>query len=149
MRLEIILKILDGSRNRMREAYFEKYHKDTYQEIVNFTRDVHDIPFKFRVWHWINNIDYLPKCYCGKEVTRHLNWQDGYREFCSAKCSANSDKQKDKAKKTLINKYGVDHYSKTSTFKEKVKETSIKKWGVDNFSKTDEYLEKSKATYRK
>lgn len=149
MRLEIILNILDGSRNRMREAYFEKYHKDTYQEIVNFTRDVHDIPFKFRVWHWINNIDYLPKCYCGKEVTRHLNWQDGYREFCSAKCSANSDKQKDKAKKTLINKYGVDHYSKTSTFKEKVKETSIKKWGVDNFSKTDEYLEKSKATYRK
>lgn len=148
MRLEKILQILDGSRNRMREGYFEKYHKDTYQEIVNFTRDVQDIPFKFRVWHWINNINYLPKCYCGKKVSRHLNWQDGYREFCSAKCSANSSKQRNKAKETLLDKYGVDHYSKTSTFKEKVKETSIKKWGVDNFSKTDEYLEKSRATYR-
>lgn len=148
MRLDIILQILDGSRNRMREAYFEKYHHELYQEILNFTRDVLDIPFKFRVWHWINNMDHLPLCYCGNGVTRHLNWQDGYREFCSAKCSANSSRQREKAKKTLLEKYGVDHYSKTDKWKDQVKETSIKRWGVDNFAKTQEYVEKSKKTSR-
>jgi hypothetical protein len=76
-----------------------------------------------------------------------MNWRDGYKEFCSNKCSSNNESTRYKLKQTLNDRYGVDHYSKTKDYVQKVKKTSLDKWGVDNFSKTEEYLIKSKRTY--
>jgi hypothetical protein len=42
-------------------------------------------------------------------------------------------------KKCLFDKYGVDHYSKTSEYKVKYVTTCMDKYGVDNYSKTNEY----------
>ena len=53
---------------------------------------------------------------------------------------------KKRLENSLLEKFGVDHYSKTNEFKEKRKETSLNKWGVDHYSKTDEYKEKIKNT---
>ena len=147
-KIDCINKILDGSPNRMREKYFIKYHTQIYDEIIKFTRDVNDIPFKFKVWHWVNDEPNYILCKCGKKVKSHISWQDGWRKFCSTKCSANDLDKKEKSKNTILNKYGVEHYSQTQDFKTKVKETSLEKWGVNNFSKTKEFLEKSKKTYR-
>lgn len=148
-RLKEILDILEGSPNRMREVYFEKYHKDVYDLIIEFTRGVSDIPFKFKVWHWVNDISDYPICECGNRVTRHISWKDGYRKWCSAKCSANSTEKKLRTASTLTEKYGVSHYSKTNEYKDKVRKTSIEKWGVDNYSKTEDYKTKSKKTYQR
>lgn len=147
-RLQRILEILDGSPNRMREKFFVTYHLDLFNQIIEFTNSIQDIPFKFRVWHWVNEINSLPKCECGKPVSRHIAWQDGYRRWCSAKCAANSHEVRCNAKKTLLERYGVDHYSKTSDYVDKVRQTSLQKWGVDNYAKTDDYVQKSKLTYQ-
>lgn len=146
-KIEIIDSITGGSPNRLRESYFIKNHKSIYDDILNYTKDISDIKFPFKVWHWINQIPGYVTCYCGNRVSPKMNWKDGYKEFCSNKCSSNSDSVKNKLKETLREKYGVDHYSKTDEYVEKVKKTSLIKWGVDNFSKTDEYLKKSKETY--
>jgi len=146
-KIEIIERITKGSPNRIRESYFSKNHKDVYDEIINYTKDISDIKFTFKVWHWVNDKPDYITCYCGNKVSTKMNWKDGYKEFCSNKCSANSESTKAKLKETLNEKYGVDHYSKTDDFSKKVKKTSLEKWGVDNFSKTNEYLKKSKETY--
>lgn len=146
-KLDIINNILGGSPNRMREDYFIKYHKNVYDEIIEFTRGVFDIPFKFKVWHWVNNKPDYVLCICGKKVKHRISWQDGWREYCSTKCSANSIEKKEKIASTLKDKYGVSHYSKTDEYKEKVRKTSLEKWGVDNYSKTESYVIKSKKTY--
>lgn len=39
-------------------------------------------------------------------------------------------------KNSILNKYGVSHYSKTDEYKEKYKKTCIEKYGVDNASKS-------------
>jgi hypothetical protein len=146
-RIEIIDNITSGSPNRLRDSYFIKNHSDVYSEIINYTKDISDIKFSFKVWHWVNQIPNYITCYCGNRVSSKMNWHDGYKEFCSNKCSANSESTKNKLKETLSERYGVDHYSKTNEYVEKVKNTCLQKWGVDNFSKTDEYLKKSKRTY--
>ena len=59
---------------------------------------------------------------------------------CSEKCS------RGKAKKTMIELYGVDNYSQTDEHKERVKKTCIEKYNVPSYSQTDEYKEKTKKT---
>jgi len=59
---------------------------------------------------------------------------------CSNKCSTI------KNKKTSLEKYGVDHYSKTDEFIEKVKQTSFDKFGVDYYTQTEDYKNRIKIT---
>lgn len=147
IKFKIISDILDGSPNRLREKYFIENYIDVYNEIINYTSDISDIKFKFKVWHWVHNVPNYMLCYCGNRLSNNMNWLDGYKKFCSNKCSSNSKDVRDNTKKTILLKYGVDHYSKTKEYVEKVKKTSICRYGVDNFAKTDEYIEKSKKTY--
>ena len=145
--MEIIESIIKGSPNRLRESYFIKNHPDIYNEIIKYTENLEDIKFPFRVWHWVNNVSNYVRCYCGNRVSTKMNWKEGYKEYCSNKCSSNSESTRKKLKETIKEKYGVDHYSKTGEYVEKVKRTSLEKWGVDNYSKTEEYLIKSKNAY--
>lgn len=147
-KIKLIEDITGSSPNRLREKYFNKNYPDIFNEILSYTKDL-DLKFPFRVWHWVNDVPHYVKCYCGKRVSTKMNWKDGYKSYCSNKCSANSENTKDKLKKTNLEKWGVDHYSKTQEYKEKVKSTSLEKWGVDNYSKTKEYIDKSKHTYLK
>jgi hypothetical protein len=146
-KLEIINKITSYSPNKLREKWFIKTSPEIYNEIIEFTKDISDIKFPFKIWHWINNEKNYMRCYCGNKLSQNMNWKDGYKKYCSNKCSANSKETKEKLKETLLNKWGVEHYSKTEEYVKKVKETSLKKWGVDNYSKTNDYKEKSKKTY--
>jgi hypothetical protein len=146
-RLQIIENIIQKSPNRLREKYFIKYANDTYLEIINFTKKIQDIEFKWKVWHWVNDKPDYVLCRCGSKCSPKISWKDGYRNFCSVKCASNDESVRIKAQETLLNKYGVDHYSKTETYKEQVKKTSIERYGVDNYSKTDEYISKAKQAY--
>ena len=111
-------------------------------------------------------------CYCGKE-TKFFNMTKGYQQYCSKKCSSNSEinieKKLKKYKQTCLNKYGKEHYTqtneckdkirktnlkkygettnlKTDFCKQKIKETCLKKYGEEHYSKTNEYKEKVKNT---
>lgn len=145
-RESIIEKITKGSPNRLREKYFIKNNKVIYDEIMDYTSSI-DVKFPFRIWHWVNQVESYVTCYCGNKVSTNMNWKDGYKKYCSNKCSANSEVTREKAKKTIKEKWGVEHYSKTDEYTKKVKKTSLERYGVDNYSKTDEYLSKSKKTY--
>lgn len=144
---DLINDIVKDSHNRTRESFFCKNYNELYKEIIEYTINLKDIKFPFRIWHWINNEPNYIRCYCGNRVSQTMNWRNGYKKYCSNKCSSNSNKTKEKTKKTILEKYGVDHYSKTKDYVNKVKKTSLEKWGVDNYAKTEEYLKKSKETY--
>lgn len=146
-KLKIIEDLIDGSPNRLRESYFIKNNTDLYKEIIDYTSNISDIRFPYKVWHWVNNEPDYIRCYCGSRVSEKMNWRDGYKKYCSNKCSSNSEETKEKLKKTSLEKWGVEHYSKTNEYVEKVKKTSLERFGVDNYSKTNEFIEKSKKTF--
>jgi hypothetical protein len=170
-RLRTINKILeDKSKHRLRETYFKKNHIDIYNKIISFI-DL-DITFKEKLWYWVSDINKEFKCKtCGKnKTTFNKNWLDGYRDYCSHKCSAANKTTKEKRKDTVKEKYGVDNVAKNTDIKEKTKETNlerygtestfqneevrekwrinmIEKYGVDHYFKTDEFKEKCKQHY--
>jgi len=95
---------------------------------------------------------------CGKP-TNFINFNDGYREYCSAKCSANSIKTKQKRENTTLEKYGCKNISQqedikkkkvekykeqVDKIKEKVKETNRKRYGCDWITQSDEFKEQYK-----
>jgi hypothetical protein len=143
---DIIINITNGYPNRLRESYFIKNNKEIYNDIIEYTYLINDIMFKHKIWHWVNEEPNYILCDCNNRVSTHMNWQDGYKKFCSNKCASNNKEFREISKKTLLKKYGVDHYSKTKEYVDKVKKTSSEKYGVDNYSKTYEYLVKSKST---
>jgi len=51
-------------------------------------------------------------------------------------------------RKTILEKHGVDHFSKTDKFKQEVRETCLEKLGVDNPMKSEEVREKMKKTMK-
>lgn len=96
-----------------------------------------------RFYHIINDLFEIPKCYCGN----NLSWNKiKYRDYCSCKCSANSDNTKTLKIQTTLNKYGVCHNMKLDSCKNARKKTYIENYGVDNPSKSLEVKEKKKQT---
>jgi 3D (Asp-Asp-Asp) domain-containing protein len=53
---------------------------------------------------------------------------------------------KEKLKQTILNKYGVDHFSKTPNYKKTFKKTCISKWGTTNPFSNQEVKNKIKNT---
>jgi hypothetical protein len=99
------------------------------------------------LWHIINDTMEIPKCpICSNDLSWHPDKRD-YRKFCSNSCSAYGTAEI--SRKTSVEKYGVDHYSKTDEFKKSVKKTSIEKYGVDHYSKTDEFNKRTINTNKK
>jgi hypothetical protein len=83
----------------------------------------------------------------------------GYRTYCSTKCMRDDkdyyekrkiginlqdkEKAKEKRKITCLEKYGVDHISKSKHITEKVKKTCLEKYGVPYVFNTPEIREKT------
>jgi hypothetical protein len=53
-----------------------------------------------------------------------------------------SERKGDIARKTNLEKYGVENYAQTDECKEKIKKTSLEKYGVENYAQTEEYRKK-------
>jgi len=152
--------------------YIKKNIPEIYLDIINYSTvySLLTINFKQQVYHYVNNIEKLPRCKeCGSDVI-FINSTQGYRTFCSERCSTLNDDTKIKLKKTnlikygvdhpkqssivkekyentCLEKYGVEHASKSLDFKEKYKNTCLEKYGVENFFKSDSFKEKSKTTF--
>jgi hypothetical protein len=170
-RFKIINDILQEKPTRLRESYFIKNYNDVYNKIVKYTEGI-DLPFKQRMWHWINELPTIYVCKCGKPTSFYKNWKHGYRSACSPKCAQTNDKTKEKRRKTTLEKYGVDNIAKLEEIKKKQEETNIQKYGhkstfqneevqkkwrktiedrysVDHYFKTNEFKKKAKKTSKK
>jgi len=99
-----------------------------------------------RMYVYLNDINEPVKCECGKPVKFTERLKKGYREYCSLKCSQNSQKTKDKKKHTCYINYGVDNPSKSKVIKDKKVETCNKNYGVDNPAQSKIVIEKMSKT---
>lgn len=93
-----------------------------------------------RVYCIDNNIESRILCYCGKPVN-YLKYSDGYSKRCSKECVWKDPDVSNKRKKTCIDKYGFDSFTKTKDYIEKTKKTNNEKYGVDFYLQTDDIKE--------
>lgn len=89
-----------------------------------------------RVYCIDNKIKNRLFCYCGKPVS-YLKYSIGYSKRCSKYCTWNDPEVSKKRKKTCIERYGVDSFTKTKDYIEKTKKTNNEKYGVDFYLQTD------------
>lgn len=141
-RLEIIDNILQGNGNRLRESYFNKNHPNILEEILVFCDLISHLPFNQKLWHWVNDYPSLYACKCGNSTTFNKNWKDGYRKYCSVKCSATDLSTKEKRKNTNLDKYGVENVAKSEKIKIKQMETNLKKYGAKSSAQNEEVRKK-------
>lgn len=101
------------------------------------------------------------KCIMCNKSTSFVNFKYGYKQYCSAKCAAQSDLTKQKRHQTNLEKYGYEYISQVPKIKEqkvikykehlqeiqeKVKQTNRQKYGCDWVTQSDLFKEKSKQT---
>jgi len=82
---------------------------------------------------------------CGKD-TKYLDINNGYRDFCSCRCSTLYEGTKEKTKKTNMIKYGVEYASQYPENRKKFKETCNEKYDCDNPMQYKEFKEKCQQT---
>lgn len=125
-----LLNIIKNNPKRFTQII--KKDKELYTEIQMYSSGA---TFSQKLYNFIYNMT-TPKCKnCGVNEVEFLRFKDGYRDFCSTKCMSHSTETKLKRKKSIVDVYGVEHYSKTNAYKTKYKATSLNKYGVDNPSK--------------
>jgi endogenous inhibitor of DNA gyrase (YacG/DUF329 family) len=92
-----------------------------------------------------NNITEYPKCQeCNNDV-KYLRSKK-YAEYCSKKCSANSDKTRNARKETTLKKYGVECNLQNEEQKKLITETNIKKYGCKYSLQNEDVRIKGKKT---
>ena len=99
-----------------------------------------------RIYCIQNDIDSVPIC-ANSDCNNHVKWGRGrFTRFCSNKCSLASSETKEKRIQTFMDKFGVDNPSRLKSVREKAKNTMIKRYGVESALKSDIFREKSKET---
>jgi len=152
-----------SGRIKVTESSISKYYPEIVDSIkyINFVDD-----FNQKVYCYLKTIDQRPTCKnCSSEV-KFDTFSKGYHDFCSIKCSSNSDIKKESIRKTVNIKYGVNnigevtrdkaldtmvkkygsHISLTEQFKSKFRNTSLKNYGVDHPLKSEVVISKNKET---
>lgn len=95
--------------------------------------------------HYIlkNNLEDIPRCRgCGSYDIKFN--KDSWH--CSAKCAANDKETRQKAKTTLLKRYGVDNPNRSKKAREKSRKTCLKKYGTETPSKSKIIQDKIKQT---
>lgn len=149
-RLEKILTFLDNNSScRFREKTLRFELPELFKEIEYFTSNISDLPFKNKVWHWVNDEPTYNLCkHCNTNKTNmYNNWLDGYRKYCSAKCKANCPEVRQKTINTCIELYNVDNVAKYEPIKLKTEETNIKIYGCKSTFQNSEVRDKYKSNY--
>ena len=144
-RLKIIDSILgENSSQRLRISFFKKNHSSVYNTITNFCIKMTGLELKEQLWHWVNDIPEHFLCVTCNEnrTTFNKNWKDGYRKYCSAKCSAISDSTKEKRKETCIEVYGVDNVAKNIDIQKKIEDTNMERYGCKSTFQNQEVRDK-------
>ena len=129
--------------SRFRVSYFTKNYPDILLLIDNFCEEI-DVPFNQKVWHWVNNFTGYYYCMCGERTSFNRNWLDGYKKYCSPKCSQSNNSTKEKRRRTNIERYGVDNVAKLDKIKDKMEETNLKRYGKKSSFQNDEVRNKYK-----
>ena len=145
-----ITYLLEQPKTRCREIHILKNFPNEYQGILKCEGE----KFVEKLYNYIYKSPQHTCPVCGKE-TPFKNFISGHSQYCSVKCSANDDVKKEKAKTTMLEKYGVENISQLDSIKQqrlqtmetrygkyfnnrkKAKTTMLEKYGVENISQLD------------
>jgi hypothetical protein len=134
----------DGKGFRLKLGWLEKNNSTLLNDINKKTLFLPEtIPFKERVWYFINNQNKEVTCHCGNKTKFMGTLRKGFSKFCSQKCASNSDEVKNKIKKTSLEKYGVEHHLKLKTQLDKQRKTNLEKYGYENIFNDKEIIKKT------
>lgn len=119
--------------------------KTGYNELVEYTKDILDIPLSLRVYHFLNNIPEVPHCKMCEKLVK-FNTNTGYQTYCSNECRfKDMDSIQDVKRNTNLKKYGSTNVLASEYGKSKAKETHRAKYGVDHYNQTQEYVDRIKS----
>lgn len=117
--------------------------KKRWPEFYQYLQDHYSgLKFAEQIYWFSHNITECPKCIeCGNP-TSFINYNKGYREYCSIKCQSHSSKVREKTKQTCLERYGDTNYNN----REKTKQTCLERYGVEYSFKREDVREKIKQT---
>lgn len=145
--------LLINSRNRISKTDTISLPSNLKHEILELVKQLGMKGDDFyEALYWvINDLQSYPKkCECGEKITLFSSFYDGYRhDFCSLRCSNNSETVKHKKEKASLDIFGVSHHFSSSETKTKIKNTFIKNYGVEhNMQDETVFLKNMKSQYR-
>lgn len=89
------------------------------------------------IYCYNNDITTQPICLeCGNPV-KFVQYDIGYRQFCSVKCASNNSRVKHKRKLTCLKKYGVEYTTQSQIAINKKMKTWNKKYGCHPMQNSD------------
>ena len=120
---------IDKSGNLKKEGGFRKHYPVFYNEYIQtvFPENINILPFKQKLWHFLNDIYIIPKCkICGNDVnfeTRKNQW--GYHIYCSGECAMKDDCIKQRMFNTKELLYGDKNYNNKEKLIQTISERTI------------------------
>lgn len=131
----------NGNGSKTKESFLKKSHPHLYDQIILYTKNLGDIQFKQKVWHYIFNAPTIPTCEnCKKELIFKRTLNEGYGKYCSLTCTNTCEKRIDDIKNTNTQRYGGVAPMSSDIIKEKTKKTNKERYGVENLFQNPEYI---------
>lgn len=116
-----------------------------FKRIYSHINHIHNITLK-EYYDKFFRIDDEGICLeCGRP-TNFKNFKYGYRKFCSPECSHKSTIVREKAKNTLLDRYGVYNPMQSEEIRNKIKKTNLERYGAENVYASEYGKQKIKET---
>jgi hypothetical protein len=143
MNLLIFFTTENKSGYKTKESFIKNNYIILYNEIIEFCKNIENIPFKQKIWHFIHKQNEIPKCKkCEKDLTFKKSLNEGYGKYCSIMCT-NSDIEhinNVKSKNNLI--YGGNSPIHSDIIKDKIKKSTFTKFGVKNIFEDTSHIKR-------
>jgi very-short-patch-repair endonuclease len=151
---EIFIENVDKSGRMYREKYLKVHFPEILEDILKFiinNIDIEYLPFKQKVYHYINDIKYKVKCKnpnCDNEV-KFKNSTIGYYEYCSNYCIGSDPEMIKLKEKKSLEKFGTKAPAMSDEIKEKIINTNQERYGANSPLQNKEIKKKSQDTLMK
>lgn len=134
------------SSTKTTEKYVSKKFPQEFIEVKEHSKKIGlaGVTFSEEVYHYLNQISSPVKCKeCLEKKTMFQGLSRGYRDYCSLKCSNNSEDVKIFKEASYLQNFGVSNPSKSNVIKEKIKNTFQDRYGGNPFSVFSEKIKET------
>lgn len=133
----------DLNSNNCKKRSIEIHYPDFYKYIIeNYNCDT----WNENLYWFYKGLKEHPVCpICGKP-TRFINVKEGYRVYCSKKCSNSDPSKKELTKQTCMTKYGGVAPACSKEVRDKMEKANLERFGVVNAMQNKEVSNRSQQT---
>ena len=111
-----------------------KYIIKNFPELYELIRDNPGRTLAEKLYIYFNKLTEIPLCdNCGQKYKQFRSISKGYRPYCCNHCSVTDKVRLEKAKKTMVEKYGVEYAAQSDVFIKKAKQTNLARYGGTGF----------------